>query len=104
MIHDEFFSFTTPNKGFQFTAHSKMILVTVQFRPEGHRIVSVLSIAATTIRMLEFSGASHIPADKLPPHIRRGIDEFEQEQVHQILKRSWDDLGLNGPPTVKTIQ
>ncbi len=100
---DEFLSFTTPNKGFRYSQFSKMILVVVQRRPMGSRVVQVLAVAATTVRMLENSGAPHIPESELPPSIKQSIIDWQDAQVRDVLRRM-DALFLLGKPEERTIQ
>jgi len=85
---DEFFSFT---------------LVTIHARVEGPRIVLVHLVTKTTVKMLENSGAPHIPADKLPEHMRRAINDYEATRIQKAMNRM-DAMFKLREPSERTIQ
>ena len=95
---DEFFSFTTPNQP-HFGIHEsiKMILVTCQRRPQGDRIVSILPITLTTVKMLSLGGARHVPAGQLDELTRANIPLFEDYKVRAVLDRMYKDVTENRP-------
>jgi hypothetical protein len=102
---DEFFSFTTPNKGFRYSNYGKVILVTVQSRAIGLRVVQVHLIAQTSVKMLAASGAYHIDSGKLPEHVRQSILDYQDAHLKTCMERVWADMeAALRQPTERLIQ